>query len=315
MRLKNRILIVVAVAVLIGGAFFLLRRDRKEAVYAEITPQRGSISLIISASGVVKPRNRLEIKPSISGRVEKVLVTEGEEIEKGEILAWMSSMDRAALLDAARAQGKEESEKWEDVYKPTPIVAPLKGFIIKRNVEPGQTITSYDPILVMADDLIVQAQVDETDMGKLKPGQKARIVLDAYPQKKLQGKIEHIAYESQIVNNVTIYQVDILPEKTLGIFRSGMSANVDVTISERKDVLLLPVSVIKERKGKKFVLLKTESGEPENREVQTGIEDGKSVEIVSGVEESDLILSSEKGSKEVQMRYFGIPVTGRSRQR
>jgi len=311
MKLKNWILIIVIV--LIVGAFFLSRRGEKETVYTEIRPQRGSISLIVSASGVVKPRNRLEIKPSISGRVEEILVTEGEEIGKGEILVWMSSTARAALLDAARAKGKEELKKWEDVYKPTPIVAPLTGFIIKRNVEPGQTITSYDPILVMADNLIVQAQVDETDMGKLKPGQKAKIVLDAYPEKKIEGEIEHIAYESRIVNNVTIYQVDILPEKTLGIFRSGMSANVDVTISKKKDILLLPATAIKERKGKKFVLLKTEFGEPENREVQTGIEDGKNVEIVSGVEESDLVLSNEKGRKEVQMRYFGIPVRRRSR--
>ncbi len=313
MKLKNWILIVVIV--LIAGGFFLLRRGRKETVYTEIRPQRGSISLIVSASGAVKPRNRLEIKPPVSGRVEKVLVTEGEKIEKGEILAWMSSLDRAALLDAARAKGEEELKKWEDVYRPTPIVAPLKGFIIKRNVEPGQTITSQDPILVMADNLIVQAQVDETDMGKLRRGQKAKIVLDAYPEKKIQGKIEHIAYESQIVNNVTIYQVDILPEKTLGIFRSGMSANVDVTISERKDVLLLPATAIKERKGKKFVLLKTKSGEPENREVQTGIEDGKNVEIVSGLEESDLVLVvSEKAKPTFRRRFGGLPGIGSGRR-
>ncbi len=307
--------ILIVVIVLIVGAFFLSRRGRKETVYTEIRPQRGSVSLIVSASGVVKPRNRLEIKPPISGRVEKVLVTEGEKIGKGEILVWMSSTERAALLDAARAKGKEESKKWEDVYKPTPIVAPLTGFIIKRNVEPGQTVTSQDPILVMADNLIVQAQVDETDMGKLRPGQKAKIVLDAYPEKKIEGEIEHIAYESQIVNNVTIYQVDILPEKTLGIFRSGMSANIDVTISKKKDILLLPATVIKERKGKKFVLLKTEFGEPENREVQTGIEDGKNVEIVSGVEESDLVLSSEKGREELPRRYFGLPGMRRSRRK
>lgn len=312
MKLKNWILIVVIV--LIVGAFFLLRRGREETVYTEIRPQRGSISLIVSASGVVRPRNRLEIKPPVSGRVEKVLVTEGEKIRKGEILAWMSSLDRAALLDAARAEGKEELKKWEDVYKPTPIIAPLTGFIIKRSVEPGQTITSQDAILVMADNLIIQAQVDETDMGKLKPGQKAKIVLDAYPEKKIQGEIEHIAYESQIVNNVTIYQVDILPEKTLGIFRSGMSANVDVTISKKENALLLPATAIKERKGKKFVFVKTESGEPEMREVQTGIEDGKNVEIVSGLEESDLVLvSGEQGRKELQRRHFGLPGMRRSR--
>jgi len=313
MRLKNWILIVVIV--LIAGSFFLLRRGEKETVYTEIRPERGSISLTVSASGVVKPRNRLEIKPPISGRIEEVLVKEGEEIGKGEILAWMSSLDRAALLDAARAKGEEESKKWEDVYKPTPIIAPLKGFIIKRNVEPGQTITSQDPILVMADNLIVQAQVDETDMGKLKPGQKAKIVLDAYPEKNIEGKIEHIAYESQVVNNVTIYQVDILPDETLGIFRSGMSANVDVTISEKKDVLMLPTTAIRERKGNKFVLLNTKSGEPGDREVQTGIEDGKNVEIVSGLEETDLVLvAGEKGKPTLGRRFGGLPGIGGGRR-
>jgi len=313
MRLKYWILIVVIV--LIGGAFFLPRRGRKEAVYTEIRPQRGSISLSVSATGAVTPRNRLEIKPPISGRVEKILVTEGERINKGKILAWMSSTERAALLDAARAKGEEESKKWEDVYRPTPIVAPLTGFIIKRNVEPGQTITSQDPILVMADNLIVQAQVDETDMGKLKPGQKAEIVLDAYPEKKIRGEIEHIAYESQIVNNVTIYQVDILPEKTLGIFRSGMSANVDVTIIVKNDILLLPVNAIKERKGMKFVLLKTKSGNPEIREVETGIEDGKNTEIVSGLKESDLVLvSSEEAKPELGRRFGGLPGIGGGRR-
>jgi macrolide-specific efflux system membrane fusion protein len=313
MRLKNWIWIIVIV--LIVGAFFLLRRGKEETVYTEIRPERGSISLTVSASGVVKPRNRLEIKPPISGRIEEVLVKEGEEIEKGEILAWMSSLDRAALLDAARAKGEEESKKWEDVYKPTPIIAPLKGFIIKRSVEPGQTITSQDPILVMADNLIVQAQVDETDMGKLKPGQKAKIVLDAYPEKKIEGKIEHIAYESEVVNNVTIYQVDIFPEKTLGIFRSGMSANVDVTISKKNDILLLSAAAIKERRGKKFVLLNTKSGDPENREVQTGIEDGKNVEIVSGLEETDLVLvAGEQGKPTFRRRFGGLPGIGSGRR-
>ena len=163
----------------------------------------------------------------------------------------------------------------------------------------------------MADNLIIQAQVDETDMGKLKPGQKAKIVLDAYPEKNIEGKIEHIAYESQIVNNVTIYQVDILPDETLGIFRSGMSANVDVTISEKENVLLLPTTTIKERKGKKFVLVKTKSEEPGDREVQTGIDDGKNVEIVSGVEETDLVLlAGEKGKPTVRRRFGGLPGIG-----
>jgi len=90
-----------------------------------------------------------------------------------------------------------------------------------------------------------------------------------------------------------------------------MSANVDVTISAKKDVLLLPVTAIKERKGMKFVLLKTKSGEPEIREVETGIEDGKNTEIVSGLKESDLVLvSSEQAKPTFERRFGGLPGIG-----
>ncbi|MFH1684552.1 MAG: efflux RND transporter periplasmic adaptor subunit, partial [Candidatus Margulisiibacteriota bacterium] len=149
----------------------------------------GTIKAQIPSTGVVEPRNRLEIKPPIAGRVDQVLVSEGQSVRKGQILAWMSSSDRAALLDAARAKGEEEVKKWEDVYKPTPIVAPLNGFIIQRAVEPGQTISTADPILVMADYLIVKAQVDETDIGSIRIGQDVNIELDAYPGQPIAGKV------------------------------------------------------------------------------------------------------------------------------
>ncbi|MFH1684297.1 MAG: efflux RND transporter periplasmic adaptor subunit [Candidatus Margulisiibacteriota bacterium] len=162
--------------------------------------QLGSIKAEVPSTGIVEPRNRLEIKPPISGRIDSVLVGEGHSVRKGQILAWMSSSDRAALLDAARAKGEEEVKKWEDVYNSTPIVAPLNGFIIQRAVEPGQTISTADPILVMADYLIVKAQVDETDIGTIKLGQKVNIELDAYPGKPIAGKVEHIAFESKTIS-------------------------------------------------------------------------------------------------------------------
>lgn len=310
MKLKKWI--VLGIIVVVAGVFFISKCRRKDISYKEITPERGPISLIISANGVVKPRNRLEIKPPLSGRVEKVIVTEGEKVKKGEILAWLSSTERAALLDAARAKGDKELKKWEDVYKPTPIIAPLSGFIIKRSVEPGQTVSSQDPILVMADNLIIKAQIDETDLGKLKLKQKVEIILDAYPEKEFRGKVEHIAYESNVVNNVTVYRVDILPDKVPEIFRSGMSANVDIIINRKRNAILIPVSAVRERKRGKFVLLKTGKGDPELTKVSTGIEDGKNVEIISGIKEDDLIvISSEKEKPRSRRRRGGLPGMGR----
>ena len=103
-------------------------------------------------------------------------------VKTGQTLALMSSTERAALLDAAQTQGPEAIKYWEDVYKPTPLLSPIDGEVIVSKDYPGQTITASDVIVVLSDHLIVQAQVDETDIGKIKLGQEVTLSLDAYPQ-------------------------------------------------------------------------------------------------------------------------------------
>src|SRR5262249_53194260 len=145
-----------------------------------------------------------------------------------------------ALLDAARLQGGADSLKeWEDVYKPTALIAPIDGEVIVKAVNPGQTVTPTDDVIVLSDRLIVQAQVDETDIGKVKIGQTVDITLDAYPDIQLTATVNHIYYESKIVNNVTMYAVDLLPDHIPDVFRSGMSANVQIIQAQKDHVLLV----------------------------------------------------------------------------
>src|SRR6185295_987790 len=100
------------------------------------------------------PLNRVEIKPPIAGRVEKLLVDEGAKVEAGQILAWLSSSDRAAILDAARAKGPAELKRWEDAYRPTPISAPLGGVVILRNAVIGETVDPGTVLFAISDTLI-----------------------------------------------------------------------------------------------------------------------------------------------------------------
>jgi macrolide-specific efflux system membrane fusion protein len=301
---KKRWLIVLAIAAAGGlaAAWYLTREKGETVEVREIKPSRGRIVTEISTTGTVQPQNRVAIKPAISGRVEQILVKEGDAVTAGQVLAIMSSTDRAALLDAARERGPEALKYWEDAYKPFPLVAPINGEVIVKSVEPGQTVATSDAVLVLSDRLIVKAQVDETDIGKIKVGQSARISLDAYPELKVRAAVDHIAYESKVVSNVTIYEVDILPKKVPEVFRSGMSANVSIIEEEKENALLLPVEAVQKSNDGNFVTVKTGPDEkPARREIELGLVNDRHVEIVSGIDDDTVVtISSRKYTLEKQ---------------
>ena len=285
--------VVVSVLVLGRGGFFLFKGSRSaDKPLAEIHPSRGTISSSVSTTGAVEPQNRVKIQSSVGGRIEEILVQEGRLVKKGAVLAMLSSTERAALLDAAKLQGKSEQSYWENVYKKTAVIAPMDGQVIVRSVDPGQTVTTSDSLFVLSDRLIVKAFVDETDLGRVKIGQKALIGLDAYPDIRVNGVVEHIYYESHLQNNVNIYNVDVIPDRIPDVFRSGMSANIKIIVLEKNGALLLPISAVQNRNGKTFVRQKSDDAEKGRRytKVETGMQDGSNIEILDGLTENSVVL-------------------------
>ena len=291
---KLKIYLSILIIIIIITTILIIKiKDSKNSseTIKEITPILSSIQSSISTTGTVMPQNRLEIKPPINGRIDEVMVSEGEKVYIGQTLAWMSSTERAALLDAARAQGEESLRYWQQAYNSIPLIAPINGQVIVRAVEPGQTVTSSDTIIVLSDQLIVKAQVDETDIGKVKVNQPAIISLDAYPEIKVRGKVNHISYESEVVNNVTIYEVDIIPETIPKVFRSGMSANIDIIVTSKENVLVIPIAAVKhDEKGSFVFISQGKDKKPFERRVELGISDDKNVEVISGINVKDKIL-------------------------
>ena len=283
---------ILAVVVIAGGvaAYVVKKRQPLQSDVRRVVATRSSIESTIQATGQVQPQDRVEIKPPIAGRVEDVLVNEGDAVKKGQVLALMSSSERAALIDAARAKGPEELKHWEDLYKPAPLVAPLTGVIIARNVEPGQTLASTDAVLVMSNRLIVMAQVDETDIREIKLGQSATITLDAYPNEVIPARVDHIAFEAKTVSNVTIYEVQVAPLKVPDFMRSGMTANVLFLVGKKDNVIVVPSEAVQFGESGAFVRIPTENGKPERRDVTVGLSNGKETEIVDGLSEGEGVL-------------------------
>ncbi|MCX5710483.1 MAG: efflux RND transporter periplasmic adaptor subunit [Candidatus Omnitrophica bacterium] len=296
MNKKKAIIILAVILGLAGFLFFKFKHKPDSAdILKEISPTLGSIQVTISTTGTVLPKNRLEIKPPVGGRIESIMVKEGDSVKDGQVLAWMSSTERAALLDAAQGQGEEQVKYWQTAYKAIALLAPIDGEVIVATTQPGQTVTTSDAVVVLSDHLIVRAQVDETDIGKIKLNQKAAITLDAYPNAKINAVVEHIYYESETVNNVTIYKVDLICENAPEFFRSGMNATVDFMIESRENVLLIPVEAVRKEKGSNYVFLKQEgSVNPAKRIIQLGITDDKDYEVLSGVTSGETVIITSK---------------------
>jgi macrolide-specific efflux system membrane fusion protein len=208
-------------------------------------------------------------------------------VKQGQVLAWISSTDRAALMDAARAAGGKEVSFWQDIYKPAPLIAPLDGHIISTAVVPGQVVVTAETVFTMSDHLIVQASVDETDLNHVFLGQPVDITFDSFPDAHLKGKVHEIAYDATTVNNVTTYTVNIFLDSTPDYVRSGLSANVFLVVADLKHVLRIPTDAITEDGSVLLVQAKDEP--PVEHKIKVGQTDGFWTEVVSGLGEGDWI--------------------------
>lgn len=288
MKLKIFVVAIVVIAATVGAYLYLTKSEGPRYSYTAFEVKIGSLTESIDATGVVNPKNRLEIKSPIAGRIEEILVKEGDEVKRGTILAWSSSTERAALLDSVRTQGESELKRWEELYRPTPIMAPIDGTIILRGMETGQSFSATDALFTMADRLIVKASVDETDIAQIAKDQRAVIVLDAYPQNKITGRVVHLAFDSTTTNNVTSYEVDILTEEVPSYMRSGMTANITIIVSSLDNILTIPQAAVVEDQAETFVFKKVKEDYLLHK-VMLGESNGIEVEVKEGLKAGDVI--------------------------
>lgn len=295
------------------AAWLILTWNSGKPTYDYLKVERGPMRVTLRESAVVGPEHRLNITPPIPGRIDSLNVANGVAVKQGQILAWISSTDRAALMDAARAAGGKEVEFWQDIYKPAPLIAPLDGHIISTAVVPGQVVVTAQTVFTMSDHLIVQANVDETDLNEVKLGQTVEITFDSFPDVRLTGKVHEVAYDATTVNNVTTYLVNIFLDQTPDYVRSGISANAFLLVSDRKQVLRIPTDAITPE-GE--VLVAQGQGQPPvSQPIKVGETDGTWTEVLSGLEEGDWIARRTFDIKRADKSGFsflsGLPNGGR----
>ena len=148
--------------------------------------------------------------------------------------------------------------------------------------------------------LQVDAFVDEVDIGKVKPGQKAAFTVDAFPAREFEGHTVAIYPKAVIEENVVNYDV-VIEIKTPyeRLLRPEMTASVTIFPRERSGVLAVPAGAVRRVQGKSVVHVLVDGG-PQPREVKVGSRDGRWIEIASGLTEGETVLleAAQDTSKE-----------------
>lgn len=210
------------------------------------------------------------------------------------------SYDQAQLsLDQARHQ-----------LEGTILTAPHDGTITLVGIKEGE-LSGGQPAFVLTDLAVyhIDVSIDEIDIGRVTVGQVATITLDALPEETLTGHVDRIAETAQLDSGVVTYKVTIRLEPTDAPLRVGMTANVDIVTDLRESVLLVPNRFIRidRTTGQAFVDL-ANGDQFQSIEIQIGLRDEFSSEVLAGLEEGDTIVLIKESSRDrLRQTMMGPP--------
>ena len=220
---------------------------------------------------------------------------------KTQELALELTRQQVKLAEADAEADKIALEIAQDRLNDTKVFSPMDGVVAVRPVQIGQIIASAvsnvgggTTVLTLSDlaRVYVLASVDESDIGKVALDQMVTVTVDAFPGKKFQGKVVRIATKGVNLSNVVTFEVKIeVTGEAKALLKPEMTANVDILIAEKGDVLLVPSeAIIRKAGGKQVATVVKEGADNEDVVVETGITDGTKTEVVTGLSEGQTVV-------------------------
>lgn len=177
----------------------------------------------------------------------------------------------------------------------TRLISPIEGILVSApqavsgtNVLPTDVYEIFNPKT-----MFFEAYVDEVDVANVYVGQVARLRLDAFRDEEFTGKVTKIAFRSAAsTSGGTVFPIEIQFDESIDLarLRLGLNGEASLVLAERERALSLPIEAVTSRGGKDFVMVRQADGEPQEREIQTGLVTEDYIEIISGVSESDEVI-------------------------
>ncbi|MEQ9143877.1 MAG: efflux RND transporter periplasmic adaptor subunit [Parvibaculaceae bacterium] len=309
---------LVCLALFAGGFFFFFSHSSLVAVQ----PQRGPAVEAVYATGTVEPVQVARIGAKISGRIEQLLVQEGDTVVEGEVLAILDNREASAAvreLEAKLSYAEAEADRYrrlyrsgntsaaakeqaESTYRSTQAAleaararlqehflrAAISGDVMRseQQLDVGDLVSPGQLLFVVGDParLWVEAEVDEEDIPRVKVGQRALIRADAFSDQPLEGRVRKITPFGDPVART--YRVHIgLPNDTPLL--SGMTTEINIIVQQEENALLIPSGAI--RDGAVWIV--SEGDTVSRREIEEGARGASLTEVRSGLEGGEWLLA------------------------
>ena len=209
---------------------------------------------------------------------------------------------KIAQAQANVAQDQANLKQLEEQLSYTDIISPIDGIVLSRDVQMGDAVSSIlvlgsSATLVMTlgdtSEVYVKGKVDESDIGKVYLGQRARIKVESFKDKTFDGKVTKISPMGVEKDNVTTFEVRVSIQNPGGELKAEMTANAEIILEEHKNVLQIPEGAILYDKDKKASV---EIPNPKGKDgkdkiaVNIGISNGAKTEVLSGLKEGDQVV-------------------------
>lgn len=328
--MKKKIIWGIVILAVVAGSYFFVKSKKPQTVYTTADVTRGDIAQTVSVTGDIKADDQVDLAFKNSGRLRTINVDTGDFVKKGQLLGSLEPSVLNAQLRGAQEQVRTQKntldnmKRRSDTYNSdqrvaqkaqvraaeenvnsilaqfgdTRLYSPIEGVVLKRSADPGEIVSGVVLSIGNPKNLVIESNVPESDIVKIKVGQKADVTFDAFPADQIfAATVTEIDPASTVIQDVVSYRIKLTLAVLDENLRPGMSANIDVKTAEKNDALMIPLRAVKTEGKQKFVdiLVDAEKGVTERKNITTGLEgDEGMVEVVSGLNGGEKVVTFVK---------------------
>ena len=258
---------------------------RKALSQAELNSKQAQLSLERAKAAEAKAGTDLETKKNLFEA--KAISQEQYEAAKDVLAAAVYSTQAASLSVEQSSLSLEQARR--DLAD-TILRAGYDAVVSRPMVSSGDFASANTVLASLVDlsSILFRAEVDEYDIGKLKPGMSVTVRVPALQDASFRARIEGISPIAEVINNISVFRVSVLVDNKEGNLRPGMSADVVVQVASEKG-LIVPAKAITTVRDRSYVDLPGQDGELETRRVSIGLSDGRNTIVTEGLEEGETV--------------------------